>query len=133
MGIAAMNKYFFVLLFLCLLFCTSCGKNHTEQVLESMQAVELAMRLNVDNPEGLFAALDQCIEKYKPVWEKSAHLLDTKSYESYMREYNLQVEELRKVQLSIINLDLEIQDNLKDNPEMLQKYYQKLGQLGARN
>lgn len=98
-----------------------------------MQAVETAMRLNVDNPEGLLKALDECIEKYQPVWDKSAHLLESKSYDSYMREYNLQVEELRKVQLSIINLDLEIQDNLRDNPDMLQKYYQKLGQLGAQN
>ena len=97
-----------------------------------MQAVETAMRLNVDNPEGLFKALDECIVKYQPVWDKGLHLLDTRSKDSYMREYNLQVEELRKVQLSIINLDLEIQDHLRDNPEMLQKYYQKLGEIGAR-
>ncbi len=133
MGIAAINKYFFALVFICLLFCTACGKNHPEQVLESMQAVELAMRMNVDNPEGLFAALDECIVKYKPVWKKSAHLLETKSYESYMREYNLHVEALQKVQLSIINLDLEIQDNLRNDPEMLQKYFQKLEELGARD
>ena len=97
-----------------------------------MQAVEMAMRLNVDNPEGLFAALDECIEKYKPVWEKNINLFDTMSYDAYMRENNLQVDALRNVQLSIVNLDLEIQDNLRNNPEMLQKYYQKLGELGAR-
>lgn len=127
-----MKHYIYSILFLCLLFCTSCGKNHTEQVLESMQAVETAMRQNVNNPEGLFAALDSCIEKYQPVWDKGAHILDTMSRDSYLREYNLQVEALRKVQLSIINLDLEIQDNLRDNPEMLQKYYQKLGEIGAK-
>ena len=132
MGIVAMKKFLFAFIILCLLFCASCGKNQTEQILESMQAVEMAMRLNVDNPEGLFKALDECIEKYKPLWEKNTHLFDTMSYDAYIREYNLQVEDLRKVQLSIVNLDLEIQDNLRDNPEMLQKYYQKLSELGAR-
>ena len=124
-----MKKVLFILI--CCLWLTACGKNQTEQILESMQAVEMAMRLNVDNPEGLFAALDECIQKYQPVWDKSAILMDTMDYDTYLREYNLQVEALREVQLSIINLDLEIQDHLRDNPEMLQKYYQKLAQLGA--
>ena len=120
-----------LLLILCCLWLTACSKNQPEQILESMQAVEMAMRLNVDTPEGLFKALDECIQKYQPVWEKSAILLDTMDYDAYVREYNLQVEALRDVQLSILNLDLEIQDHLRDNPEMLQKYYQKLAQLGA--
>ncbi len=108
----------------------SCGKNHTEMVLESLQAVEYAMRTNLDDPEKMLVELDACIEKYGPVWDKSHHLLETQSKDSYRKEFNLQIVHLREVSREIIDLDLEIQDRLQDQPELLKAYEERVQRIG---
>lgn len=89
------------------------------------------MRQNVDNPEGLLTELDKCIEQYAPVWEKSAHLLETTSKDSFQREMNLQIVKLRAVSQEIIDLDLEIQDRIQNNPEMLKAYQDRIHRIGV--
>ncbi len=128
-----MKRVIFLLIFvLCLCAFTGCGKNQSELILESLQAVETAMRQNVDNPEKLFAELDECIEKYAPVWEASSHLLEHRTKASFKKEFNLQIEDLRTVSQEIVDLDLEIQDRLKDQPELLKAYGERVRRIGAR-
>ncbi len=120
------------MLFFCISLMTSCGKNQSEQILESLQAVETAMRQNVDDPEALFAELDKCIEQYTPVWEKSAHLLETTPKDSFQREMNLQIVKLRAVSQEIIDLDLEIQDRIQNQPELIKAYRDRIQRIGIR-
>lgn len=108
----------------------SCAKNHSEMVLESLQAIEYAMRTNLEDPEKLLTELDACIEKYGPVWEKSHHLLETRTKDSYKKEVNLQIVKLRATAREIIDLDLEIQDRLEDRPELLKAYEERVKRIG---
>ena len=119
---------------LCIALCflTACGKNTFEKQLEALQAIEKAMRMNVDNPEALFSALDECIEKYTPVWEESSRQMDFRTYESVSRELSLQDEEIRSSMSNIVDLDLEIQDRYEDNPEVLKAYFSRIRKIGIR-
>ena len=121
---------FTAFLLLSLFLLPSCGKNHSEMVLESLQAIEYVMRTNLDDPEKMLIELDACIEKYGPVWEKSHHLLETRSKDSYRKEFNLQIAQLRKTTSEIIDLDLEIQDRLQDRPELLKAYEERVQRIG---
>lgn len=121
-----------ILCFFLALSITSCSKNPFEMQLESLQALEQAMRMNVDNPEALFLALDQCIEKYTPVWEQIAVATEHNSLDTLNRQINLKNEPLREVLNNIIDLDLEIQDRFKNDPELLRAYMERVRRIGTR-
>lgn len=112
-----------------LVFC-GCGKTQAEQLLESYDALGMAMRMNMDNPEALFQAMDDCIEKYGPVWEANRRILETRSSDSVDRELNLYETDLRASMLEMINLDLEILDRYQDRPDLIKAYQTRVQRIG---
>lgn len=115
------------------LLLISCGKNPSENQLESLIAVETALRMNVDNPDEMFRALDACIEQYRPVWQTMGHLHESRSEDSIKKEQGLQEAKIRDVMLRIVDLDLEIQDRYLSQPEILKAYHERISKIGFTN
>lgn len=109
---------------------SGCGKTQAAHLLESYEAVSMAMRVNMENPDAVLAALDDCIVKYGEFWETTRRSLETRSPEALDREMNQYDAEFRAIIIELLNLDLEFQDRFYDRPEVLQAYYSRLKRIG---
>ena len=105
-----------------------CNKGTAKQDLESLKCIENAMHRNMDEPESLFSDLDACIEKYHSVWE--IPIDEIKYYYDLDREYSIYGTELKSTIQNIIDLDLAIQDHLKDKPELRKEYLKRIERIG---
>ena len=114
------------------LLFSACAKPQADQVLDSLAEIETAMRLNVNDPDKLFLALDDCIEKYKAVWANSDKQNLEKDRDKLSQAYDIRAERIRKLTQSIVNLDLEIQDRLIDDPDRLRAYENRVSRIGFR-
>lgn len=114
------------------LLLSACAKPQADQVIESLAAIENAMRLNVNDPDKLFTELDVCIEKYQPVWAKSDLQNHVSDRDKVTQEYEIRAEKIRRHTFNIINLDLEIQDRLIDDPVRLKAYESRVARIGFR-
>lgn len=119
-------------IFLCLWVVSGglfgCGDTQAKQLLNSYEAVSMAMRMNMEDPEAVLSALDKCIEKYGPLWEASRQ--STRSPEALDREMSQFDAEMREVIIELLDLDLEFQDRFRDNPEVIQAYMTRLERIG---
>ena len=112
------------------LLLSACAKPQADQ--ESLAAIENAMRLNVNDPDKLFTELDACIEKYQSVWAKSDLQNHVTDRDKVTQEYEIRAEKIRRHTFNIINLDLEIQDRLIDDPVRLKAYESRVARIGFR-
>ena len=123
-----MKKYIISIFILSMIAFFGCSKGAAKQDLESLKCIENAMHRNIDQPESLFSELDVCIEKYHPVWENPVD--EVKYQDSLEREYNIYGAELKATIQNIIDLDLAIQDQLKDKPELRKEYMKRIERIG---
>ena len=119
----------FFILFIVSMMVTSCSKEPIKLVLDSMHCMENAMRINLDKTEALLSEMDVCIEKYRPIWEQTPDLYSQYSDESLRKEIIIYVTEYNKTLQHIMDLDLAIQDRLKDNPQMRAEYMKRINAM----
>ncbi|MBR4985168.1 MAG: hypothetical protein IKY83_05475 [Proteobacteria bacterium] len=119
------------LLIACTLLVSACEKPQADQIYESLTAIENAMRTHINEPEKLLTALDDCIDQYQDVWANSKVQEQTADRERLTQEYDIRADKLRQVMIHLVNLDLEIQDRLLDDPEMLRAYEARIARIGT--
>ena len=126
-------KFFLTLILFCACAFCGCADKYAVQTTQSMQELETILRRNVDHPDNLIPALDAYIEKYQDLWNRNQHVLELHSVNSIKREVNVQLKYLDESYRNILDLDLEIQDTLQDNPEMLHAYQERVRRIGRVN
>ena len=125
-------KYKYIIFSILALLCTTiygCQKEPVSRILESMQCFETAMRTNVDKPEPLLQSMDNCIEQYQDVWTEARTELMNNRPSTVDRQLNVNSVEINHTVQNIIDLDLAIQDHLKDNPQMLSAYMERIRRI----
>lgn len=110
-----------------------CARATSDELIESYIALETVMERYADNPSALFSAMDDCIEKYAPVWTRAHHILETKNFEHTVKEYNVRSKTLTAHMQRLLDLDLEIQDRLKSRPDLLIEYNQRVQRIGRQD
>ena len=123
-----MKKHIISICIVSMIVFFGCNKGTAKQDLESLKCIENAMHRNMDEPESLFSDLDACIEKYHSVWE--IPIDEIKYYYDLDREYSIYGTELKSTIQNIIDLDLAIQDHLKDKPELRKEYLKRIERIG---
>ena len=116
-------------MFLSLVLASGCQKDPVVQFVESLQFIESAMDRNLDGSEKLLVEMDACIEKYKDVWAKTNELFSNPNDDSIDRSVNVQGKQIRDIMQHIIDMDLAIQDNYQDNPQMMSAYLQRIQRI----
>ncbi len=94
-----------------------------------MHCFETAMRVNVDKPDTLLQSMDACIDKYQDVWTEARTKLINSRPSAVDRQLNVNSVEINRTTQNIIDLDLAIQDHLKDNPQMLSAYMNRIRRI----
>ena len=123
------NQYIiWIVLFLCIIL-SGCQKEPVSRILESMQCFETAMRQNVDKPDPLLKSMDNCIEKYQDVWTEARTELMQSRTTTVDRQLNVHSAQINQTIQNIIDLDLAIQDHLKDDPQMLSAYMDRIRRI----
>ena len=117
-----------IVLFVGLTIC-GCQKDPVSRILESMHCFETAMRVNVDKPDTLLQSMDACIDKYQDVWTEARTKLINSRPSAVDRQLNVNSVEINRTTQNIIDLDLAIQDHLKDNPQMLSAYMNRIRRI----
>lgn len=124
-----MKKYIISIFILSMIGFFGCSSQRSaKQDLESLKCIETAMHRNVDQPETLLSELDICIEKYHSMWEITRD--EDKYHDLIEREYNVYSTELKHTIQNIVDLDLAIQDQLKDKPELRKEYIKRIERIG---
>lgn len=125
------------MLILLAFLCVACHPSYISEMVEADQELEYVLRANLEDPDALLAALDAYIDKYQPLWDKNAeHLkLEGKDLErvdaKYDREINVVGARVREIFLNIVDLDLEIQDRLQNDPQKLRDYQARIMKIGV--
>ena len=127
-----MHKFIAIILYALVFLSVSCAPDPWEQVVGTLDEIETVMRQNVEDPDKLIAELDRVIETKHPVI-KEAHqrIIYEDSISKGERKLNVNKKKLLDVVSRITDLDLEIQDRLRDDPQKLNAYMERVNQLGV--
>ena len=125
-----MKKFCLVFISLCMLWTASCARDPWGDIVSTLNDVEFAMRTHVDDPDVLISELDRIIEKSGPALAEAHRQIDNTDQMTRERWLNIYKKDLLSTITRITDLDLEIQDRLKDNPEKLNAYISRINRLG---
>ena len=114
-----------------MLLCTACAPDPWDQVIGTLCEIETVMRQNVDNPDRLMTELDRVIVSSGPVLEDAHRRIINGSASEGERKLNVNKKRLLEITGNITDLDLEIQDRLKDDPQKLNAYIERVNRLGV--
>lgn len=119
------------LLLLFVSFATmACTPEPSVRLLESLKAIEIVMQDNATQPELLVVELESCIKKHQDIWAELIQKFDGYSEDQLMRELGARESELRIVMTHILDLDLEIQDRIANQPELRDRYLAAIRSIG---
>ena len=89
------------------------------------------MSLYSAQPDKLMPALDAYIAKNREVWCRVVAAEESAKIEDIDRDHAMHEKQIVEVLNKILNLDLVIQDNLRDDPEALSAYMQRVANIGC--
>ena len=122
---------FLTILFLaCTLLFAACAEKHSVQMTKSVQELETILSSHVEDIDGMLPELDAYIVKYQPLWDRNFHIFERMNGDDVVRELSTQLKTLDESYLHILNLDLEIQDILRDDPVRLKAYQDRIRRIG---
>lgn len=111
---------------------TACSPSPAQQLLDSYRDLASVMERYADDPLHLFDAMDDCIARYQPLWQKT-HALDTsdeREKSAVEKSFQMHKQDFYDEILNLVNLDLQIQDQLKNDPELLRAYMERIQKIG---
>jgi len=126
-----MYKWLLSIVCAAMFLCIACAPDPWDQVLGTLDEVESVMRLNVEDPDKLISELDRVIETSRPVLRDAHRRIIHGSASEGERKLNVKKQKFLDVVNRITDLDLEIQDRLKDDPQKLNAYIARVNQLGV--
>jgi len=88
------------------------------------------MRQNRLNPDALTLKLDQWVKENQPAWEKIRREYAQLSETGIERELGAYEKRIRQTMTNILDLDLEIQDRLRNDPQRMADYQQAFRRTG---
>lgn len=127
-----MKRFIFAcLLCLCALLSVGCNRSLSKDLLASYEELEQIMTLYASNPEKLMPALDAYIADNRAVWCRVVNSEGVADSDDIARDYSMYEKQITKVLSRIVNLDLAIQDNLRDDPEAFRAYMKRVANIGC--
>ena len=126
-----MHKLISLILCLVAFLLISCAPDPWDQVVGSLNELETVMRQNVEDPDKLIVELDRLIETKQPELRDAHQRIINGSVSTGDRKLNANKQKLLDVIVRITDLDLEIQDRLRDDPQKLYAYMKRVNQLGV--
>ncbi len=126
-----MYKWLLSLICAAMFLCIACAPDPWDQVLGTLDEVETVMRVNVEDPDKLLSELDRVISSSRPVLRDAHSRIINGSVSEGERKLNVNKQRFLDVVSRITDLDLEIQDRLKDDPQKLNAYIERVNQLGV--
>ncbi len=124
-------KHFTLVLLLTvyLLLASACAKSPEYVLLDSFDDIESIMRDNVEDPDTLIQKLNEYSAAHHDDWQNMINKFETIGEENVTRALDQHQERLRQTLLNIVNLDLEIQDRLQDDPVRMTAYQKAIHDL----
>ncbi|MCL2326630.1 MAG: hypothetical protein FWC40_09080 [Proteobacteria bacterium] len=109
----------------------ACSPAPSAQVLESLNSIESIMRQNRRDPDALILKLGHWANENQLAWEKIRNEYAQLSETGIERELSAYEKRIRQTMTNILDLDLEIQDRLRNDPERMSGYQQAFRRTGV--
>lgn len=107
---------------LCAFVFCACSSEPIDVVYDSYVSMEHIMRKNIDDPDALIAEMNTFVEANRDKIKEARKAFDEMGKDRKLRMIDQRLDELNVVTLRIVNLDLEIQDRLQNDPAKLEAY-----------
>lgn len=114
-----------------MVFSAGCKRSYSKDLLGSYEELERIMSLYSAQPDKLMPSLDAYIAKNREVWCRVVAAEDSAKMEDIDRDHAMNEKQIVEVLNKILNLDLVIQDNLRDDPKALSAYMQRVANIGC--
>lgn len=124
----------FILGFICLIlaFCLgACAPKPEVTLVDALQNIESIMRKNMEEPDRLIAELGAYADANQQAWAEMKRTFNAMSRDDYMRIIDHKQDDIREGMLKIMNLDLEFQDQLKNDPKRMAAYMAAVKKIGV--
>lgn len=122
---------FIVLCCLAVVFSAGCSRSYSKDLLGSYEELERIMSVYSAQPDKLMPALDDYIARNREVWCRVVEAESRVDSDTIDRDYSMNEKQIVEILKKILNLDLVIQDNLRDDPEALRAYMQRVANIGC--
>ena len=111
-----------VVAIVCVFVFCACASEPIDVVYDSYVSMEHIMRKNIDDPDALIAEMNTFAEANREKIKEARKAFDEMGVDHKLRMIDHRLDELNVVTLRIVNLDLEIQDRLQNDPAKLDAY-----------
>ncbi len=127
-----MKKFILVFISLMLAFgLGACAPKPEVTLVDSLKSIESVMRKNLEEPDRLIAELGAYADANQQAWVDMKRAFNAMSRDDYMRIIDHKQDDIRELMLKIMNLDLEFQDQLRNDPVRLAAYMATLKKIGV--
>lgn len=127
-----LHRHSITLLALVLLFALVAGCSHDplERSIERFDALTVLLEANKSEPEKLLTEMDKFLETHNAEWSADRAELEAMDRDTQTKLEAKHEREMERAFKAFMDVSLEIQENLKDNPEALHAFVERLDKIG---